>query len=230
MPQTITYRFYLPEGQKTDVGLSFDDESFRLVLPADAPRPDWTRLGHQRCPNCPLPAETAFCPAALALALFLPAFESRVSYEKAVVEVDTPNRTIVSKTTVQSAMASLIGLALATSGCPRTRFLRPMARTHLPFATEQETVFRALAAHLLGRFVVARLKGEQADLSLDDLKDAYAQLSTVNSALAERIRSAVTRDAALNAVIILDGFAQIAPENIECGFEDILHCFAVEGD
>jgi hypothetical protein len=229
MPQTIAYRFFNPGGDKIEVQLAFDDATFRLLVPADFPRPEWTRLAHQRCPNCPLPDSVERCPAAEALSLFLPAFESRVSYDKAVVEVDTPNRTIVSKTTVQSAMASLIGLALATSGCPRTRFLRPMARTHLPFSTEQETVFRALSSHLLGQYISARLSGAEPKLSLDDLRESYTQLNIVNGALAERIRSAVTRDAALNAVIILDGFALIAPENIEGGFEDVLHCFAVEG-
>ena len=36
------------------------------------------------------------------------------------------------------------------------------------------------------------------------------------------LRDAVDRDAALNAVIILDGFALITPENTGDEFEDIL--------
>ena len=34
------------------------------------------------------------------------------------------------------------GLIMATAGCPWTDRLRPMARFHLPFATEAETVYR----------------------------------------------------------------------------------------
>lgn len=229
MTVSVTYRFFPPGESVIIVPLSFDDATYRLHLPEDPRRPDWARLGCQRCGNCPLAeGDAPYCPTALALAQFLPNFASRVSYEKAVVEVETPNRIIVSKATFQAGIASLIGLVSATSGCPHTRFLRPMARFHLPFANEQETVFRSLSAHLLGLFVTARLSGTKVDLTLADLKADYARLSIVNAALAERLRASVTKDAALNAVIILESFAQIAPENIEGGFEDILHCFAVE--
>lgn len=228
MPQSIVYRFFTTEAERIVVDLKFDDATFQLLVPASSPKPNWTKLAYERCSNCPLPDETTHCPAAVGLAMFLPSFEAKPSYEKAVVEVETPNRVVVSKTTIQAAAASLVGLVCATSGCPRTRFLRPMSRFHLPFSDERETVFRSLGAHLLGLFITAKLSGHAPDFSLDEFKDNYAELSIVNAALAERLRNAVTRDAALNAVIILDSFAQIAPENIDGGFEDILHCFAVE--
>jgi hypothetical protein len=126
-------------------------------------------------------------------------------------------------------MAALIGLTMASSGCPRTRFLRPMARTHLPFATDQETVFRTLAVHLLGQYVAAG-GGGAVSLSFAQLKENYSQLSKVNNAMAERIRAAIKRDAAVNAVIILESFTMIAPENIDYGFEDIQELFVVEQD
>jgi len=229
MPQTITYRFFTSGEEKIIVDLVFDEATFRLLLPEDSPRPDWARLEHQQCPNCNFLDESDYCPAALAMACFLPAFSTHVSYEKAVVEVDMTNRVVVSKSTFQSGMASLMGLILATSGCPRTRFLRPMARFHLPFSDERETVFRALSAWLLGQYVAAKAAGRPLALSLEELKDCYVELSAVNAALAERIRLVFSRDAALNAVIILDTFAMIAPENIEGGFEDILSAFATEG-
>lgn len=229
MSQQIIYRFFTAESEKIVVTLDFDAKTYRLILP-DRDRPDWTRLGFQRCPNCPLPETVERCPAAAALSTFLPAFTDKLSYDKAVVEVETPNRIIVSKTTFQSSMASLIGLVCACSGCPRTRFLRPMARFHLPFSDDRETVFRSFATHLLGLFVAARMAGRVPDLSLDGFREAYAQLSAVNAALAERLRAAVKRDAALNAVIILDSFAQITPSNLDGEFEDILHCFSVEAD
>src|ERR1700758_4359706 len=141
----VTYRFFASDNERPVVALEFDEKTYRLKLPEDAARPDWTKLGFERCPNCNLPDEQTYCPAALALAQFLPQFASKVSYEKAVVEGDMPARTVVSKATFQHGMAALIGLVMASSGCPRPRFLRPMARTHLPFATDQETVFRTLA-------------------------------------------------------------------------------------
>jgi hypothetical protein len=226
---TITYRFFASHNERLSVELAFDEKTYRMVLPADAAYPDWARLDFERCPNCNLP-DQATCPAAASLAQFLPQFATRVSYEKAVVEVETPSRTMVSKTTFQHGMAALIGLAMATSGCPRTRFLRPMARTHLPFATDQETVFRTLASHLLGQYVAKGAGGAPVTLSLSELKENYLQLSKVNSAMSERIRAAIKRDAAVNAVIILESFALIAPENIDYGFEDIQELFVVEED
>jgi hypothetical protein len=225
---SVTYRFFATDNELLKVDLTFDEKTYRLVIPEDAVQPDWVRLDFERCPNCNLP-DQANCPAALALAQFLPQFESKVSFEKAVVEVETPTRTVVSKTTFQHGMAALIGLTMASSGCPRTRFLRPMARTHLPFATDQETVFRTLAVHLLGQYVAAG-GGGAVSLSFAQLKENYLQLSKVNNAMAERIRAAIKRDAAVNAVIILESFTMIAPENIDYGFEDIQELFVVEQD
>lgn len=226
----VTYRFFASANERLSVQLDFDEQTYRVKLAEDAARPDWARLDFERCPNCNLPDREAYCPAALALAQFLPQFETRISYEKAVVEVEMETRTVVSKTTFQFGMAALIGLAMASSGCPRTRFLRPMARTHLPFATDQETVFRTLAVHLLGQFVAHGRGRAPLTVSFEELKENYLQLSRVNSAMSERIRAAIKRDAAVNAVIILESFALIAPENIDYGFEDIQDLFVVEED
>ena len=227
MSNRVAYRFFAAHDEQIEVELDFDARTHRIEVADDAVRPEWTRLEARRCPNCNLPDTEAYCPAAVNLAQFLPQFETHVSYEQAIVEVETPTRTIVSKTTFQHGMAALIGLVMATSGCPRTRFLRPMARTHLPFATEQETVFRALAAHLLGQYVATQ-KGDPVTLSLSALKDNYMELSKVNASMADRIRTVIVRDAAVNAVIILESFALIAPENIDYGFEDIRELFVVE--
>ncbi|MBI3445917.1 MAG: hypothetical protein HY055_11310 [Magnetospirillum sp.] len=226
----ISYRFFTGAAKPLGVDLFFDPKTFRLDIPAEAVKPDWTRLEHKRCPNCTLSDDCAYCPAALAIAQFLPVFKDCVSHDKAVVEVETGNRTIVSKTTLQAGLGSLIGLVCATSGCPLTRFLRPMARFHLPFADEQETLFRSFSSWLLSAIVAQRLSGSDAPVTLDGLKQHYSDLSVMNSQLALRMRDSVNRDAMLNAVIILDMFAMIAPENIDGGFEDILDAFTVEED
>ena len=229
----IIYRFFAATDRPLEVDLAFDAKTFRLVIPEDSPRPEWSRLSNGRCSNCTLSTDCAYCPTALGIAMFLPLFQGRVSHEKAVVEVDTSQRTIVSKSTFQNGMASLIGLVCATSGCPLTKFLRPMARFHIPFSDEQETLYRSFSSWLLVSFVRQKLGGATGQdtggaISLDGLKHKYQELSVMNSCLAERLRKGVTRDAALNAVIILDLFAQIAPDNIDGGFEDILDAFAIE--
>ncbi len=228
MTQTISYRFFVPKEKQVQIDLNFDDDTYRLQIDEDGEKPDWARLSHQKCSNCPLADDIEWCPAALGIAQFLPAFKAKFSYEKTVVEVETPTRTVVTKATFQTGIASLLGLTCATSGCPHTKFLRPLARFHLPFATEQETVFRSLSAYLLTQYKINHDKGENKPLSFEGLNEAYATLSVVNSFLAERLRDGVERDAALNAVMILDGFALITPENTDGSFLDLEGVFATE--
>ena len=228
MTQTITYRFFAPHHDDTAIDLHFDDEHFRLQIDENALKPDWAKLSFQKCSNCPLSDDVEWCPAALALAQFLPRFKEQFSYDKTVVEVETAARTIVTKATFQTGIASLFGLACATSGCPKTKFLRPLARFHLPFANEQETVFRTLSANLLIQYFENSKTGKNKPLNFDSLNAHYAEINIVNSFLAERLRAGVKRDAALNAVMILDGFAYITPENTDGTFEDIHNIFVTE--
>ncbi|NVK17821.1 MAG: hypothetical protein HWE30_03910 [Methylocystaceae bacterium] len=228
MTQTISYRFFAPKEEKVQIDLNFDDDTYQLQIDENGDKPEWARLCNNKCTNCPLGEEVEWCPAALGVAQFLPAFKSKFSYEKTVVEVETPTRTVVTKATFQTGIASLLGLTCATSGCPHSKFLRPLARFHLPFATEQETVFRSLSAYLLMQYKKNHDQGINHPPSFDDLNEAYATLSIVNSFLAERLRDGVERDAALNAVMILDGFALITPENTDGSFLDLEGVFVVE--
>lgn len=229
MTHTISYRFFNPNNEKTVITLCFDEETYQIKLDDELEKPGWAKLSHQKCSNCPLGDDIEWCPTALAIAQFLPSFKSKFSYEKTIVEVETPTRTVVSKATFQTGIASLLGLACATSGCPHSKFLRPMARFHLPFANEQETVFRSLAANLLMQYVEKSQNGTgNISVNFDKLNESYGALSVVNSFLAERLRDGVERDAALNAVIILDGFALITPENTDGTFEDLQDVFVVE--
>lgn len=228
MTQTITYRFFAPNHEETDINLHFDEETFRIQIDEGVEKPDWAKLAYQKCSNCPLSDAEEWCPTALAIAQFLPQFKEKFSYEKTVVEVETAARTIVTKATFQTGIASLLGLACATSGCEKTKFLRPLARFHLPFANERETVFRSLSAHLLVQYFQNSKSGNNKPIDFEGLNQSYSEISIVNSFLAERLRAGVKRDAALNAVIILDGFAFITPENTDGSFEDIMDVFVTE--
>ena len=228
MTASIVYKFHDKDKVATIINLSFDEETYQLRLPADAPKPAWAKLECNKCRNCNIGDGHEYCPAALSMAHYLPHFADCFSYTVSVVEVETANRVVVSKLPLQSAVASLIGLTLATSGCPRTQFLRPMARFHLPFADQRETVFRSLGAWLLVEYIRSNAGGKSVHLSFAGLKEAYSQVSIVNSTLAERLRAVVTHDAALNAIIILDTFALITPDNVDGGFEDISDIIMLE--
>ena len=59
--------------------------------------------------------------------------------------------------------------------------------------------------HLLTQFFRAR-HGQTPDWELVSLTETYRQIATVNSAFCKRLRSAVTEDAALNAISNLAAF------------------------
>lgn len=170
--------------------------------------PDWTKLDVHQCSNCPLSVEEyPTCPLAAALVDPIAAFSDVMSYETVSVEVVTPERVVTYELSAQNAVGSLMGLVMATSGCPRTSFFRPMARFHLPLSTQTETLYRAASMYMLAQYF-RRQDGDAADLTFRGLSDVYAELETLNVAMAGRLRTAIERDAAVNAVVILDFFAK----------------------
>ena len=94
---------------------------------------------------------TPHCPAALHMAPAVELLKELVSFDTVGVTVTQAERTVHAETTAQQALSSVLGLIMATSGCPWTDRLRPMARFHLPFASEAETVYRSVCMFLLAR-------------------------------------------------------------------------------
>ena len=210
----VRYRFNLPNGLRETFDMFFEGREFRLLNPVPKPVPFWAELGFNRCENCPLAvAAHPNCPAAAQLAPIVEKIETLVSYQEIRVDVLTAERSITQTTTAQQALASLFGLILSTSGCPRTAFLRPMARFHLPLANELETLYRSVTMHLLDQHF-RRGRGERAAENFADLKAAYAQLHPVNRGIARRLRAASRSDPALNAVTLLDTYASLLPTTL----------------
>ena len=79
------------------------------------------------------------------MASTLEPLKTLVSFDTVGVTVTQAERTVYAETSAQQAMSSVLGLIMATSGCPWTDHLRPMARFHLPFASEAETVYRSVS-------------------------------------------------------------------------------------
>ncbi|MFK8016503.1 MAG: hypothetical protein AB8G17_13810 [Gammaproteobacteria bacterium] len=214
-PSHIRYRFQLPAGTETAFDLHLDETTAELHKTAHENPPDWAKLEFNQCRNCPLkPDAHPLCPVAHSLLDIVPQFEGLVSYDQLTVVVETESRTVTARTDAQTALSSLIGLVMASSGCPHTRFFRPMARFHLPLASEQETTHRAVTNWLLAQHFKQR-RGEPADTGLDGLVAVYEQLQTVNAALTARLRAAGRTDSTLNAVVLLDLFAMIVPAAID---------------
>ena len=211
----IQYRFTLTDGSERRFALTLDDATLALVPPADAAAPPpWTELANQPCPNCPLaPASGARCPVAVNLDPVIQAFHHSISHEVAEIAVETEARTYLKRAPLQSGISGIIGLIMVTSGCPVMDRLRPMVRTHIPFATLDETTYRALSMYLLSQYFVQR-RGGTPNWDLSGLMDVYAEVRKVNKAFVKRLHTLQIEDASLNAIVNLDVFASFTSMNI----------------
>ena len=165
----IQYVFRLQGDRQEVVNLYLDAQTLHLVDDTMEKLPSWTNLNFHQCPNCPLTIQThPHCPVASHLVNLLTICKSLLSYESIHVDVVTPDRVISKDTTAQKGISSLMGLIMATSGCPHTSFFKPMARFHLPFASEEETIYRAASMYLLAQYFI-RQQGEKSDLELEGI-------------------------------------------------------------
>lgn len=222
---SIDYRFEFDDAEGWSYRLVLDPKSLEQRRPPPSAIPRWADLDFHQCSNCPLsPVGNAHCPAALSLVDLVERTATLTSHDQVSVTVQTPERTVTTTTTLQRGLSSLAGLVLATSGCPRAAFFKPMARFHLPLADEDETIYRATSMYLLAQYFLHR-DGRPVDLELDGLSGIYGALQTVNRALAERLRAACEQDAAVNAVILLDAFAKAMSLSIREHLTELRHLF-----
>jgi hypothetical protein len=208
-PVTFEYRFNFDDGHARTFEVRLDPATLRLLREPQVDAPDWTRLDFFQCPTCPLTDREACCPVALNLSTVLDYFKDRVSHEEVEVEVETEARVYRKRTPLQDAVSSLVGIHMVTSGCPILGKLKPMVATHLPFATLEETTYRAVSTYLLAQFLRAR-RGMIPDWDLTGLASLYEEIEAVNASFFERVKEAQQEDAGLNALVHLDCFARFA--------------------
>ncbi|MBI2345625.1 MAG: hypothetical protein HYV03_01775 [Deltaproteobacteria bacterium] len=210
-PLRYQYQFRSADGASKQFVVILDPETLAYIPMTKPPYPEWTKLAHSSCPNCPLNRRRhAHCPAAVSAIDLVEAFKGAVSYEEAEVIVTAPEREYRKRTSLQKGLAGLLGLCMVTSGCPVLAWLRPMARFHLPFASIEETEYRTVTMYLLGQYFRWK-KGARPRWDLKGLVEQYQIISEVNRHFVKRLRAAVREDAGLNALIHLDNFAQAIP-------------------
>ncbi len=221
----FVYRFLFTDGRTLNFDVSLDAQSLTF-LPQNHFKPTrMSKLTYHQCPNCPFTeADTPYCPVAKNLEYILHKFKDIISYERVTVIVENSLRTYSSQTSVQHGLSSMMGLIMATSGCPILGKLKPMVRFHLPFSNLTETVFRAASTYLLGEFIKYR-KGETPDWDMNKLAEIYRNIEEVNAALANRVRSLVGKDAHINALIALDIFAKEMPQTIQESLKEFEYLF-----
>jgi hypothetical protein len=224
----IVYRFSLARFQPEHVfELQLDADTGLFADAAPTNTQAWTDLTFHQCSGCPLNKENSpQCPAAVRLAAVIDRFADVVSFNQIQVTVETAERVISAQTTAQQGLASLIGLVLAASGCPRTAVFRPMARFHLPFASDVETIYRVTSMYLMAQHFAAR-EGREVDIELKDLAMVYRGVHQVNLGLVQRLRAATHQDAVLNAVVLLDVYTSLVPAALDEMLNEIKPTFDV---
>jgi hypothetical protein len=225
-PLRITYTFTLADESRERFDLELDPATLTLRKEPPPSPPAWTALSFHQCPHCPFtPEKEPLCPAAVNLVPLLERLDHLASYDQTSLEVVTEERCVSQKTTAQRAIGSLMGLLIAASRCPYTHFFKPMARFHLPLATEDETIYRATANFMLAQYL--RKNSEHPpDYRLDGLKAIYRNMQTVNHAMAQRLRSTARTDSSVNAIILLDMYAKSVPYVTKGDLKEIRLLFA----
>lgn len=221
----FTYRLSAVDFASQDFLIEVDKQSMTMLSVTQPPYPFWTELSYQQCRNCPLNSEqTPYCPVAVNVVPLLELCGHLVSHQQMSVQVLTDRRSIHAETTAQHIASSILGLIMATSPCPHTEYLKPMARFHLPLADQEETIYRVTTMFLLAQYF--RYKESQPySLALDQLLSIYQDLQIINFHLAKRLKAAISEDAAVNGVILLDLLSKSVSWSIEDGLAEIQHLF-----
>lgn len=212
----ITY----DDKQETVIDIQLDPHTLNLPPKTGSDFPDWTRLDFCKCSVCPYdPASKPFCPVAVNLSEVTRMFSDKASTMVVDTRVISKQREYFRRGSLQSALSSIIGIFMSTSGCKVLDILKPMARHHLPFASLEETVYRSVSSYLLLQYL-RRKKGLEPDWDLEKLGKSYKDIEVLNSSMTDRVRKASEKDANYNAVIILDAFAKMVPWSISQGLPD----------
>jgi hypothetical protein len=96
-----------------------------------------------------------------------------------------------------------------------------MARFHLPFASESETVYRSISMFLLAR----ELAGAGGAHGFAALEELYENLHVVNRGMSRRLGAAARTDPAQNAMALLDAYTTLLPAAIESSLEELKPLF-----
>lgn len=209
----ITYRIKLNEELTEIFDFELEDDNFNLVSSKSSSFPDWTRLENHQCSHCPLKVEThSYCPVATQLHLIIDRFHNTTSVDEVEVEVVMQERKVVKTTDLQSAISSMFGLVFPACGCPKTAYMKPMARFHLPLVTEEESIFHVTGMYLLSQYF--REKG-RISKPFVGLSEVYGDLHILNKSIKERITHITRSDSVKNAITLIDMYSTLIPMLIE---------------
>ncbi len=212
----IIYRIKLGPDRLETFNFRLDEESFDLIGDEVPDPPRWTELEYSQCSHCPLSSEEhSHCPLALQMHSIVDRFHDTRSIDEVVVEVVTEERRVRQKTGLQRVVASMLDLIYPICGCPKTAFMKPLARFHLPLCSEEETIFRVTGMYLLAQYFLSRTATGKGRIEFDGLTEIYNELHTLNTAVARRLQSATSSDSTKNAITLMDMYSTLVPLLLE---------------
>lgn len=230
----IIYRIKLDKDRAESFKFRMDDETFDLMSDEVADPPTWTRLDYGQCPHCPLSTEEhTYCPLALQLHSIVDRFHDTRSIDEVEVRVIAAERQVAQRTSLQRVIASMLDLIYPICGCPRTAFMKPLARFHLPLCSEEETVFRVTGMYLLAQYFLSRTASNKGRIEFAGLTEIYNDLHTLNVAIARRLTSATQSDSSKNAITLLDMYSTLVPLLLEdelVEMREFFQAYLPEGD
>lgn len=206
----------------TDVGAS---GTTRAKTPAK-----WTLLKNNQCSNCPLdPSEHEHCPAAVDIQKVVEDFSALPAMQKTQVTVTTPARQYYKTTGLEEGLRSLMGLLMANCDCPILDKLKPMAYTHLPFASQEEFIIRSVGTYLLRQYFHYH-DNENPDWDLKGLVELNKELQLVNQAMWQRVYSGCEGDSNLKALLSFFAMASSVSFSLEAQLQKLRPAFLAESD
>ena len=221
-PITYNYKFIFKDEVEKEFNIVLDRVTLNIIQIGNKINPEWTKLSCFKCPNCILDkTKHEYCPVAVNMVEVIDYFSNLASKESVAVIVTSEERKYRKRVTLQQGVSSLIGIYMVTSGCPILETLKPMVRFHLPFATIEETKYRAISMYLMAQYFLYK-HGRLPDWDLKKLAEAYENITVVNKSFYKRLRTIEVKDATLKAVIVLDIFADSVNFSIDSRMVDEL--------
>ena len=221
----FNYCFDFPDNSKKRFLIQLDPVTLEYQSSGNTP-PDWALLGIARCQCCKLDlSQHNYCPIAANIAELVVTFKDTASHSSCLVSCISAARTCSKDTTVQEGLASIMGIIMATSGCPSMAILKPMACFHLPFATVEESMFRSVSAYLLRQYF-SHKNGKNCDFFMHHIQDHYDEVQQVNEGILKRINMTSEMDADKNAIITLNSLAQILVMEVDEDLDSFKRLFS----
>lgn len=211
----IEYRIKLNEERTERFSFQLDAVTFDLKGRKPRDLPGWTELSYRQCSHCPLTVDDQpHCPLAVQLQDVVERFHDTRSIDEVELEVITEERRVIQTLDIQRAIASMLDLIMPVCGCPKTAYMKPLARFHLPLASEEETVFRVTGMYLLAQYFLSQTSG-RARIELDGLTTIYEDMHILNKAVASRLQEVTRSDSLKNAFALVDTYSILVPLLVE---------------